>query len=87
MLKSKIEDELSCLVKLCIYPFVSCDKYLVSKTENILAIKNGANVDEPILICGDHKKPVNKVTSCYKHPVPKTKGILPGITGVKQLQC
>ena len=44
------------MVKLHIYPFVSCDKYLVHKTENILVIKNGGKIDEPILICGDYKQ-------------------------------
>ena len=66
---------------------MSCDKYLVHKTENIYAIKNGGKVDEPILICGDYKQTLNKVASCYKYPVPKTEGILPAINGVKQLQC
>ena len=33
-LKSKTEDELSSLVKLRIYLFVSCDKYLAPKTEH-----------------------------------------------------
>ena len=75
------------MVKLLIYPFVSCDKYLVHKTENILAIKNGGKVDATILICGDYKQTLNKVASCYKYPVSKTEGILPAINGVKQLQC
>ena len=44
------------MVKLHIYPFVSCDKYLVHKTENILVTKNGGKIDEPILICGDYKQ-------------------------------
>ena len=86
-LKSKREDELSRLFKLRINPFVSCDKYLVPKAENILAIKNGGKLDEPILIRGDSKQTLNKVASCYKYPVPKTEGILPAINGVKQLQC
>ena len=53
-LKSKIENDIGSLVKLRIYPFVTCDRYLVPpETENILAIINGGKVDEPILICGD----------------------------------
>ena len=35
---------------------MSYDKYLVHKVENILAIKNGGKVDEPILICGAYKQ-------------------------------
>ena len=35
---------------------MSCDKYLVHKTENILVIKNGGKIDEPILICGDYEQ-------------------------------
>ena len=85
--KKKKEDELSHLVKLRIYPFVSCDKYLKPMTENILAIENRGKVDGPILKGGDYKQTVNKVASCYKYPVPNPEGILPARNVVKKLQC
>ena len=67
-LKTKVGDELTCLVKLGIYKPIPTSQW-AAPTLTVL------RSDGCIHLCGDYRQTPNKVASCDKYPVPKTDDI------------
>ena len=67
-LKTKVEDELTSLVKLSIYKPIPTSQ---SAAPTLPVLKS----DGSIHVCGDYRQTPNKVASCDKYPVPKTDDI------------